>query len=69
MSKNRGRILRINDFGLCEIETEEHRRVAFTLDKLADYAGQPLRDHGLEVGAAVIVESDRSGRVKSAQLA
>ena len=64
---SKGKVIRINDFGLCEIAAEG-KRVAFTLDKLPHYAGQPLRDLGLRVGAEVIFESDEEGRVSSAQL-
>ena len=69
MGEKKGRIVHINDFGLCEIATDERVRVAFTLDKLLGYAGQPLRDVGLRVGAEVIFQSDGSGRVESAQIA
>lgn len=69
MSKNKGRVVRINDFGLCEVASPEGMRFAFTLDKLSDYAGQPLRDLGLRVGAEVVFQSDKFGRVASAQVA
>ncbi len=69
MSKNIGKVIRINDFGLCEVATNERLRVAFTLDKLSGYAGQPLRDLGLKVGAEVVFQSDEHGRVASAEVA
>ena len=67
MSKDRGRVVRINEFGLCEVKAKG-RRFAFTLDKLPGYAGQPLRDVGLEIGVEVDFESDEDGRVASASL-
>ena len=63
MSEQKGRIVRINDFGLCEVASVDGRRFGFTLDKLPGYAGQPLRDVGLRVGAEVVFQSDESGRV------
>ena len=69
MSNNVGKVIRINDFGLCEVATDERLRVAFTLDKLSGYAGQPLRDLGLKVGAEVVFQNDENGRVASAQVA
>lgn len=69
MSQNRGKVTHINDYGLCEVATDERVRVAFTLDKLSGYAGQPLRDLGLKVGAEVVFQSDDDGRVSSAKLA
>ena len=68
MSENKGQVIRINDFGLCEVAAGG-KRFAFTLDKLPDYAGQPLRDLGLQIGAEVVFESDERGRVASAHLA
>ena len=69
MSENKGKVIHINDFGLCQIATNEHLLVAFTLDKLSGYAGQPLRDVGLKVGAEVVFQSDGDGRVTSAGIA
>ncbi|MYE24032.1 MAG: hypothetical protein F4Y01_08825 [Gammaproteobacteria bacterium] len=60
-------MIRINDFGLCEVDAGG-KRIAFTLDKLPHYAGQPLRSLGLRVGAEVAIESDERGRVASAHL-
>ena len=68
MSDNTGKIIHINEFGLCEV-VSEGTRFAFTLDKLPDYAGQPLRDLGLRVGAKIVFQSDEKGRVASAQVA
>lgn len=69
MNQNKGRVIHINDYGLCEVATDERLRVAFTLDKLSGYAGQPLRDLGLRVGTEVVFQSDDDGRVSSAALA
>lgn len=69
MSETKGRVIHINDFGLCQVATNGDRRVAFTLDKLSDYAGEPLRHIGLKVGTEVLLESDGSGRVASARVA
>ncbi len=69
MSETKGRVIHINDFGLCQVTTNEHRRVAFTLDKLSGYAGQPLRDVGLKIGTEVLLQSDGNGRVASARVA
>ena len=60
-------MIRINEFGLCEVAAKG-RRFAFTLDKLSGYAGQPLRDVGLEIGVEVDFESDDNGRVAFASL-
>ena len=68
MSMNKGRVVRINDFGLCEV-VAGGRRFAFTLDKLPGYAGEPLRDLGLQIGVEVDFESDKYGRIASASLA
>lgn len=67
MSKGTGRVISINEYGLCEIAARG-RRFAFTLDKLPGYAGQPLRDLGLQIGVEVDFESDENGRVASASL-
>ena len=67
MSRKRGRVTRINDFGLCIVISDE-TRFGFTLDKLSGYFGQPLRDIGLVEGAEVSFESDELGRIRSAQL-
>lgn len=67
MSERQGKVIRINDFGLCEVAAEG-KRFAFTLDRLPHYAGQPLRDLGLRVGAEVTIESDAKGRVASARV-
>ena len=67
MSESMGKIIRINEFGLCEVAVGE-KRAAFTLDKLAHYAGEPLRDVGLRVGAEVAFERDGKGRVASARV-
>ena len=69
MSENKGKVIDINDFGLCQVATNEHLRVAFTLDKLSGYAGQPLRDLGLKVGTEVVFQSDGDGRVAFARIA
>ena len=44
------------------------KRAAFTLDKLAHYAGEPLQDVGLHVGAHVAFKRDQKGRVASARV-
>lgn len=67
MSKRRGKVIRINDFGLCEVAAEG-KRISFTLDKLPHYSGEPLRELGLQVGADVLFESDENGRVASARV-
>ena len=67
MSRKRGRVIRINDFGLCIVVSDD-TRFGFTLDKLSGYFGQPLRDIGLVEGAEVSFESDDKGRIQSAQL-
>ena len=59
--------MRINEFGLCEVAAKG-RHFAFTLDKLSGYAGQPLRDVGLEIGVEVDFESDENDRIASASL-
>ena len=68
MRKNKGKLIHINEFGLCEVASLKGRRFAFTLDKLPGYVGQPLSDFGLRIGAEVIFESDELGRVESAQV-
>ena len=67
--RTRGVVVRINDFGLCEVATDAHVRAVFTLDKLSGYAGQPLRELGLKVGTKVILRHDAGGRVTSVQIA
>ena len=67
MSESMGKVIRINEFGLCEMAVGE-KRAAFTLDKLAHYAGEPLRDVGLRVGAHVVFKRDQKGRVASARV-
>ena len=57
-----GTVVRINDYGLCEVATDGHLRAVFTLDKLSGYAGQPLRDLGLKVGTRVLLRHDANGR-------
>ncbi len=69
MSENKGRVIYINDFGLCEVASNDGELFAFTLDKLSGYAGQPLGDIGLRVGAQVKFLSDEAGRVASAHVA
>ena len=69
MSRTKGRVIHINEFGLCEVASIEGTRFAFTLDKLSGYAGQPLHDVGLQIGAEVVFQSDEYGRVASAQVA
>ena len=64
-----GVIVRINDFGLCEVNTDSHKRAVFMLDKLSGYAGQPLNDFGLRVGTKVYLQQDTSGRVSSVRIA
>ena len=69
MKQNKGKVIHINEYGLCEVATDERVRVAFTLDKLSGYAGQPLREIGLRVGTEIVFESDDDGRVSSAEVA
>ena len=63
-----GSISRINDFGLCEVRSDDGARTSFTLDKLQGYGGQPLKEIGLRVGVAVRLEMDAEGRVASARV-
>ena len=63
-----GKILRINSFGLFEVELRDHVRAEFTVDKVRDYDGRPYRAFGLTEGAEVDVETDERGVVSSAGL-
>ena len=63
-----GSISRINDFGLCEVRSNDDVRIPFTLDKLHGYRGQQPDEVGLRVGIKVTLEADAQGRVTSAQL-
>ncbi len=63
-----GSISRVNDFGLCEVRSEDGVRIPFTLDKLQGYRGQQPDEIGLRVGIKVNLETDAQGRVTSAQL-
>ena len=62
-----GTIKRINEFGLCEVHTEDGTRAVFMLDKLDGYAGQPLKEFGVKVGARVWLEQVNE-RTTSAEL-
>ena len=62
-----GFILRINDFGLCEVSANGER-IPFTLDKLQGYGGQQPKEIGLRVGVVVRLERDAEGRVTAAQM-
>ena len=65
----KARIVRINEFGLCEVTViGEARRAAFTLDKIKGYGGQPLGEFGIRVGAQVEFTEDRSGRIQEAHV-
>lgn len=71
MATTSATVLRINDFGLCEVAIDEQngrRRAGFTLDKLVGYRGEPVREFGIWKGVRVIVE-ETGGRVDSAKLA
>lgn len=68
MSNNTGKIIHIKEFGLCEV-VSKGTRFAYTRDELPGYAGQPLRDTGLRVGAEIVFQSDEKGRVSAAQVA
>lgn len=58
-------IVRINEFGLCEVTViSESLRAAFTLDKIKGYGGQPLGEFGIRVGAQVEFIEDRNGRIQ-----
>ena len=62
-------IVRINDFGLCEVTViDGSRRAAFTLDKIEGYGGQPLGEFGIRVGVQVEFTEDHSGRIQEAHL-
>ena len=62
-------IVRINDFGLCEVMViGDSRRAAFTLDKIEGYGGQPLGEFGIRVGTQVEFTEDDSGRIQEAHL-
>ena len=63
-----GSIFRINDFGLCEVRSDDGVRIPFTLDKLQGYGGQRPNEIGLRVGAAVHLERDAHGRVTVARM-
>ena len=63
-----GSISRINDFGLCEVRSNDDVRIPFTLDKLQGYRGQQLNEIGLRVGMAVRLERDAEGRVTAARV-
>lgn len=63
-----GKIVRINNFGLFEVELSDHARTGFTADKVREYDGRPYRAFGLTEGAEVDVETDDRGVVSSAGL-
>ena len=64
-----GKIVRINNFGLFEVEfVSDHARTGFTVDKVRDYDGRPFGAFGLTEGAEVDVETDERGVVSSAGL-
>ena len=63
-----GKIVRINNFGLFEVELRDHVKTGFTVDKVRDYDGRPYRAFGLTEGAEVDVETDDRGIVSSAGL-
>ena len=66
-----GTIVRVNEFGLCEVRvegSEPPRRAGFTLNQLAGYGGQPMKEFGILRGARVELKEDGEGRVKSARL-
>lgn len=67
-----GTIVRVNGYGLCEVRVDDlkkgPRRTGFTLNQLAGYRGQPVKEFGIRVGADVEIEEDNEGRVKSARL-
>lgn len=63
-----GKIVRINNFGLFEVELLDHVRTGFTVDKVREYDGRPYRAFGLTEGAEVDVETDDRGVVSSADL-
>lgn len=67
MNEREGTVIRINDYGLCELAAG-NRRVSFTLDKLPNYHGESLRGLGLRVGTKVAFTSDLKGRVHSARV-
>ncbi len=71
MASNKGTVTNINDFGLCEIRTNDGSRFAFTLDQLKRprYTGEPLHAYGLCNGVQVVLETDDAGCVKSVQVA
>ena len=68
MSSQTGEVLRVNDFGLCEVALPEGFRTAFTLDKLNGYRGESPRKFGLRKGVKVEVRKDAGGLVESASL-
>ena len=64
-------VVRVNDFGLCEVAVDDQndrRRAGFTLDKLVGYRGEPVREFGIREGVKVVIE-EFDGRVESAKLA
>ena len=63
-----GKIVRINNFGLFEVDLSDHARTGFTVDKVREYDGRPYRAFGLTEGAEVDVETDDRGVVSSADL-
>jgi hypothetical protein len=51
---SRGKIIRIEDYGLGFVEREgSSDRYPFTFDKIRGYGGQPLSSLGLHVGSKV----------------
>lgn len=64
------KIVRMNDFGLFEVEIPEFDvRTGFTLKKLRGYRGEPPRRLGLKPGAWVKVNlKDDGERIESAFL-
>lgn len=64
----RGNIVRINDFGLFEVELPDRMRAVFTIDKLSGYGGEPYSEIGLTKGAIVEVKVNEDGRVSVAEL-
>jgi len=66
-----GTIVRVNEYGLCEVRVEGPSggiRKIFTLNQLDGYRGQPVRKFGVCRGAVVKLEEGNDGRVRSARL-
>lgn len=59
MDATNATVLRINDFGLSEVEIDDEnyrRRSGFTLVKLVGYRGEPVREFGIRMSAKVVKE-------------